>query len=336
MSEDNESTSTDFSDKKLPPKSSIATKNSSDNNEPASLRVLDVNNRVELEAESGHASLTSGLEGTFNSGYSNEDLFNIFDGILPSASPEAEIYSPAAKKPPPPKRFSPDEKQSPRASKKKEYDSDKGYESDEGPCFDAILKEGEQEFEEEAVMDATDAAFSAENEPTDNLVIISDEIIDKMKVSDIKTSLIERGLAHSGNKKTLIERLKKAMVDKVKIVRSGKKPDDLKGFAQGACWRELLPEETIVEEPTNSFKARAPTIPEEDRDFVPVKHNFAEIFDRPVFTGIRLVPIILKNGQVKKNNNCILFERKHRATGGPKITESGGGPLSNGGWEFFL
>lgn len=69
----------------------------------------------------------------------------------------------------------------------------------------------------------------------------------------------------------------------------------------------------------NSFKARTPTIPEEDRDFVPVKHNFSEKFDRPVSTGQRLVPIVLQNGQLKKQEGYILYNI-HRETGGPRLT----------------
>ena len=58
-------------------------------------------------------------------------------------------------------------------------------------------------------------------------------------------------------------------------------------FAEGAYWKELNPMEATVEEPVNPTftNARAPTIEERDTEFVPVKYNFEETFDRDVFKG---------------------------------------------------
>ena len=49
----------------------------------------------------------------------------------------------------------------------------------------------------------------------------------------------------------------------------------------------LVPLTEVVEEPDNpTFKnPRAPTIEEDEAQFVPVKHDFDITFDRPVFTG---------------------------------------------------
>ena len=69
-------------------------------------------------------------------------------------------------------------------------------------------------------------------------------------------------------------------------------------FASTARWTVLTPEETPVEQPLNPrFKnARAPTIPEEDSKHIPVKHNFARIFDRPVFRALFNAIVTFANG----------------------------------------
>jgi SAP domain len=107
------------------------------------------------------------------------------------------------------KRFSPDTKISVYANKKKEYDSDADYKSDDGPCFDAVINEGIQEFEEESINDSnegnTDTGVATNGA---KVVLVSDDDINTMNVADMKALLIERGLAQSGNKKVLKERLK--------------------------------------------------------------------------------------------------------------------------------
>ena len=54
----------------------------------------------------------------------------------------------------------------------------------------------------------------------------------------------------------------------------------------------MAPLDEAVEEPANPTfaKARAPTIPEKDENFVPVKNNFSEKFKPPEFTGKFEVP----------------------------------------------
>ena len=61
----------------------------------------------------------------------------------------------------------------------------------------------------------------------------------------------------------------------------------MKPFSKDAYWQYLVPLEEVVPEPDNpTFKTpRAPTMAEDEAMFVPVKHNFDETFDRPVFTG---------------------------------------------------
>ena len=69
--------------------------------------------------------------------------------------------------------------------------------------------------------------------------------------------------------------------------REKKKEDGMNSFAATAYWRVLNADDDAVAEPTNPTfsKPRAPTIEEQDADFVPVKHNFSERFERPQFKG---------------------------------------------------
>jgi len=51
-----------------------------------------------------------------------------------------------------------------------------------------------------------------------NIIILTDEEIKKLKVDDLKKELRARGLSHAGKKAELVERLKKAMVDRIPIM----------------------------------------------------------------------------------------------------------------------
>ena len=67
--------------------------------------------------------------------------------------------------------------------------------------------------------------------------------------------------------------------------------DNLNGFSPNAKWRPLVAMEEAVEEPDNAAPLmHAPTIPVEDAEFIPQKHNFAERFDRECFVGREKVP----------------------------------------------
>jgi len=58
------------------------------------------------------------------------------------------------------------------------------------------------------------------------------------------------------------------------------------------------PEAEVVEEPENTIvNPRAPTAPADEAEEVPVKHNFGERFDRPVFGGRKCVPKRHANGR---------------------------------------
>jgi hypothetical protein len=60
----------------------------------------------------------------------------------------------------------------------------------------------------------------------------------------------------------------------------------------------------VIPEPHNQFAgARAPTVPEEDAAFVPVKHNFHETFDPDLLTGSECKLVRLGNGRYKKESD---------------------------------
>ena len=68
--------------------------------------------------------------------------------------------------------------------------------------------------------------------------------------------------------------------------------------------------EEVVEEPTDSFKNRcAPTIPAEEGHLVPIKHNFKETFDCPIFCGRRR--IIMKWVGKKEVIHNVIREEGH-------------------------
>ena len=79
----------------------------------------------------------------------------------------------------------------------------------------------------------------------------------------------------------------------------------MKSFHPDAVWNELKANEAVVEEPLNpTFRIkRAPTVPVEDRDCVPIKHNYNEQFDIPDFTGIKTEYEFSRQGNIKNDVN---------------------------------
>ena len=126
-----------------------------------------------------------------------------------------------------------------------------------------------------------------------------------MKSVWIKDELKLRLLPTTGKKAALIERLNKAMHDKVKRYHSfaeakaamTKKPEpkqvtnEMKRFPTTAKWHPLKPKARSVLEPANPTfsinKPRAPTIPAKDVDFVPIEHNLDKQFDIPPFVATK-------------------------------------------------
>ena len=119
----------------------------------------------------------------------------------------------------------------------------------------------------------------------------------------------------SGNKKSLQDRLLKAVEDGVPVgesrsieetSKSKKKGEDEvpAGFPPTAYWKVLNHESVCIDEPSNpTFKApHALTQPEYDEK-VPVKYNFAKTFDRTVWQGRMESSMIFVSGIQKKNSD---------------------------------
>ena len=179
-----------------------------------------------------------------------------------------------------------------------------GYDSDglEGPFFDAVDAEGEQDFDEDSldgtpntpVIEEEDAGLSNTPDKT-NEVVLTKESVMGMGIKALKEELKKRHLKQYGNKKAIQERLVAAVESGVPIggpisvpekSKSNEKGEDKipTGFHPDSYWKVLSHESVCVDEPSNpTFKApRAPTHPDCDALNVPVKYNFAETFDRPV------------------------------------------------------
>ena len=104
-----------------------------------------------------------------------------------------------------------------------------------------------------------------------------------------------------------------------------KKSNDLAGLATSAYWQLLVPEEIPVKEPSNVADFRAPTIPEGDHAIVPIKYNFSDRFDRPVFVGKKEVPKFTRQQKLRystgvKTEKALLFEETLAEEGGPKMS----------------
>ena len=94
------------------------------------------------------------------------------------------------------------------------------------------------------------------------------------------------------------------------------KQQKLVDFADGAYWQQLIAEATPVAEPNNTvMHLRAPAIPEEDASTVPLKYNFAEVFDRPAFIGIKEVPTQSRNFRYSNQTTKMVVANE----GGPRL-----------------
>jgi hypothetical protein len=96
----------------------------------------------------------------------------------------------------------------------------------------------------------------------------------------------------------------------------------LSSFSEKAFWKELKPNQAVVQEPTNpSFKIQrvhAPTIPQEDAAHVPVKHNFDHTFDVPPLAHLperqhRMCINRTKRKRYKFKKILILYDKRTNA-----------------------
>lgn len=204
-----------------------------------------------------------------------------------------------------------------------EDDFEEGYDSD-GYKPDCVNDE-EDEAEDEQALPLLADTNQADNTPTapeaqdPRHVPIESGAFEKLTIKDLKYELTIREIQYPSQSKkdALQERLKIGLEKKLpvrifgeaaqdlregkkkkKTAVTGKKADDLTGFAPGCYWETLTAMTATVEEPDNSVpNARAPTVPKKDADRVPIKHNFAEEFDRPPFLGSKTAPAHHNNGR---------------------------------------
>jgi hypothetical protein len=223
---------------------------------------------------------------------------------------------------------------------------EEGYDSDGeiGPHSFVVEEEGEQDYEEEDLPSAPPVSVSVtvtvpevpdvstkKNEASGHQPIAEDELV-KMKRSDLVEELKKRGQVVGGkNKEVLLDRLrlalkkkmpvgkKRVLHKKVENPKTDKKRDETAGFAPGSYWQPLVPS-SIAAEPLNpSFTTtRAPTIPVGEADFVSVKHDFAEVFNRPIFSGTYERVVTHRNTRVRYDmNGNLRTECLPRDKGGP-------------------
>lgn len=93
------------------------------------------------------------------------------------------------------------------------------------------------------------------------------------------------------------------------------------GLSPGNYWVPLQPSLTPVRQPENVDDTfRAPTVPEDEINFVKPKYNFVETFDRMPFVGEKNNYIINKHNKVVlKGNNQPVIEELIAEKGGPRM-----------------
>ena len=97
-----------------------------------------------------------------------------------------------------------------------------------------------------------------------------------------------------------------------KVKKKVETPKGMKASPISAYWRVLHPKSEAVVEPTNpSLKlARAPTIAEQDAEFVTVKYDFDNRFDRPVFTGTKRILKRNRRGKLMREKDGKIMHSK--------------------------
>ena len=77
----------------------------------------------------------------------------------------------------------------------------------------------------------------------------------------------------------------------------------MKSSPLSAHWQVLRSDADPVVEPVNEnfICAHAPTIPEEDADFFPLKYNFSHTFNRPKFEGTTIEKVFGRRGKQRKD-----------------------------------
>ena len=107
-----------------------------------------------------------------------------------------------------------------------------------------------------------------------------------MKAEELKDAIRHRDIVSKGKKGELQDMFRACVAKKLPIVEGGPSKDTaaLGGFPVGLKWKILVPLVSHVLDPVNEFAFCPPTLDEGECPTTP-KHNYAERFDRPVFTG---------------------------------------------------
>ena len=186
-----------------------------------------------------------------------------------------------------------------------------GYDSDGslGPFYDAVEDEEDLEYYEEEEVPSSDGT-DADGERAQNVNVDGEgngetegdgapvidpplalEAVPGLKVKELKEELGKRGLSKTGLKPVLVERLIKAINDKIPVQQEGVQvekddtvPPPNDGWHPGSKWVALTPEETPLESVTpETFYP--PTADSESRAPPKARYNFTELFDRNVFAA---------------------------------------------------
>ena len=155
-------------------------------------------------------------------------------------------------------------------------------------------------FHSESKLPSSDVPAPAEvATPTGSVnvfVSITDTEIGKMKVDDLRAELTKRGISKNGLKKELVEKLTRAMADKVPIVNQETTCAPTTGFPTTAQWH-LIDSESLdtVSNPINEVDiAYAPN----DRKGLGMarKYDYKEDWSRDVFDGKCQQPVLDADG----------------------------------------
>jgi len=135
----------------------------------------------------------------------------------------------------------------------------------------------------------------------------------------LKEELIKRGLARSGNKPVLIERLKEAIRRNAPLVgnMTAEIRNNLAGdaFNGGAHWAMVEQDGDVIEEAetTEGERFRNPTVPrhqdwEDTTGNAPKKRNYLAVADRGVFINTVKMPVFNRNETVKMIGGKIVWK----------------------------
>ena len=208
---------------------------------------------------------------------------------------------------------------------------EEGYDSDMqiGPFYqDGVHDEGFVIMDEDALEEPESILLpdnAAENVKNLSPVMLTDEQINGMKVLELRQELEKQGMSKNGLKSVLVERLKEAVRNNVKLIKA--RPDHEveniagDGFDGNAYWKYLEQtgaeiDESAMEVEGITFRAPTTSEAEHNSDFQdrPKKRNYAETFDHAPFVAERLLPQKNLRGQFRKDRNGNFIYKKQPTT----------------------